>query len=129
MLKVMVWETGVQPQVVSNQGLWKWYLIPPCLTLSTIRYVSRVKWSNPGKGVAPSPTPWCSSYWKGSLQVANFTFTLCLNLEYKLRVVKFFNVSTRWTSEPDFFLIIRSQIPHKNNWTQNNEKLQPWELS
>ena len=34
----------------------------PCLTISNIRYVSRVKWSNPGKGVAPSPTPWCSSY-------------------------------------------------------------------
>ena len=32
-------------------------------------YVSRVKWSNPGKGVAPSPTPQCSSYWKGSLLV------------------------------------------------------------
>ena len=38
----------------------KWYLMPPCLTLSIIRYGSRVKWSNPGKGVAPSPTPWCS---------------------------------------------------------------------
>ena len=25
-----------------------------------IRYGSRVKWSNPGKVVAPSPTPWCS---------------------------------------------------------------------
>ena len=33
----------------------KWYLIPPCLTLSNIRYVSRVKWSNPGKGVVPFP--------------------------------------------------------------------------
>ena len=40
----------------------KWYLIPTCLTLSNIRYISRVKWSNPGKGVAPSPTPQCSSY-------------------------------------------------------------------
>ena len=48
----------------------KWYLIPPCLTLSNIRYVSRVKWSNPGNGVAPSPKPRCSSYWKGSLLVA-----------------------------------------------------------
>ena len=47
----------------------KWYLIPPCLTLSNIRYVSRAKWSNPRKGVAPSPTPRCSSYWKGSLLV------------------------------------------------------------
>ena len=25
----------------------KWYLIPPYLTLSIIRYVSRVKWNNP----------------------------------------------------------------------------------
>ena len=33
-------------------------MIPPCFTLSNIRYVSRVKRSNPGKGVAPSPTPW-----------------------------------------------------------------------
>ena len=32
-------------------------------------YGSRVKWSNPGKGVAPSPTPWCSSYRKGGLRV------------------------------------------------------------
>ena len=44
----------------------KWYLIPSCLTLSNIR----VKWSNPGKGVLPSPTSRCSSYWKGSLLVA-----------------------------------------------------------
>ena len=50
----------------------KWYLIPPCLTLSIIRYVSRVKWSNPRKGVAPSPTPRCRKerYWKGSLRIA-----------------------------------------------------------
>ena len=40
----------------------KWYLIPPCLTLSNIRYISRVKWSNPEKGVAPSSTSWCRSY-------------------------------------------------------------------
>ena len=38
--------------------------------LSNIRYVSRVKQSNPGQGVAPAPTPQCSSYWKGSLLVA-----------------------------------------------------------
>ena len=37
-------------------------LIPPGLTLSNIRYISRVKWSNPGKGVVPSPTPRCRSY-------------------------------------------------------------------
>ena len=63
-------ETWIQSRVASYQRLLKWYLIPPCLTPSNIRYVLRVKWSNPEKGVAPSPTPWCSSYWKGSLLVA-----------------------------------------------------------
>ena len=48
--------------------------MPPCLTLSIMRYGSRVKWSILGNGVAPSPTPRCSSYQKGSLRVANFTF-------------------------------------------------------
>ena len=66
----MVWETWVQSQLASYQRLLKWYLILSCLILSNIRYVSRVKWRNPGKGVAPSPTPRCSSYWKGSLLVA-----------------------------------------------------------
>ena len=65
----MVWETWVQSQVASYRRLKKCYLIPPCLTLSNIRYVSRVKWSNPEKGVAPSPTPQCSRYQKGSLRV------------------------------------------------------------
>ena len=54
-------ETGVQSQVESYQRLKKWYLMQPCLTLSIIRYGSKVKWSNPGNGVAPSPTPWCGS--------------------------------------------------------------------
>ena len=38
------------------------------INTSTIRYVSRVKWSNPRKGVVS--TPRYSSYWKGSLRVA-----------------------------------------------------------
>ena len=28
------------------------------------------KWSNPGKGVTPFPTPRCNSYGKGSLRMA-----------------------------------------------------------
>ena len=44
-------------------------MIPPCLTLSNTRYVLRVKRSNPGKEVAPSPTRRCNSYGKGSLLV------------------------------------------------------------
>ena len=46
----------------------KWYLIHPCLTLSIIRYVSRVKWSTPGKGVALFLPPRYCSYWKGTLE-------------------------------------------------------------
>ena len=65
----MVWETGVQPYVESYQRLKKWYLMLLCLTRSIIRYGSRVKWSNTGDGEVPFPTPWCSSYWKGSLRV------------------------------------------------------------
>ena len=65
-VRVFAW---VQSRVESYQRLKKWYLMPPCLTLSIIRYGSRVKWSNPGNGVAPSPTPRCGSYWKGNLQV------------------------------------------------------------
>ena len=38
----MAQETWAQSQVKSYQRLKKYYLIPPCLTLSNIRYVSRV---------------------------------------------------------------------------------------
>ena len=65
----MIWETWVQSQVASYQRLLK-IVLDTSLTLSNIRYVSRVKWSNLGKGVVPSPTPRCSSCWKGSLLVA-----------------------------------------------------------
>ena len=43
----------------SHTILIKWYLMLPCLTLTIIKYKSRVKWSNPGKGIAPSPTLRC----------------------------------------------------------------------
>ena len=48
----------------------KWFLIPPYLTHIIIRFGWRVSGSNPWKGVAPFPTPWCSSYGKRSLRVA-----------------------------------------------------------
>ena len=48
----MAQETGVQSQVESYKRLKQWYLIPPCLTLSIRRDVSRVKCSNPGKEMA-----------------------------------------------------------------------------
>ena len=64
---------------IPGRRLKNWYLMPPCLILSIIRYGSRVKLSNPGNGVAPSPTPRYSSYRKGafespSTKVANFLY-------------------------------------------------------
>ena len=87
----MILETGVQSLVASYQRLLKWYFILPCLTRSNIRYVSRVKWSNPRKGVAPSPTTRCR---KGSLLVAldygrqlylHIHHPMVINLELLLR--------------------------------------------
>ena len=62
--------TRVQSQVASYQRLKKWYLMLLCLTLSNIRYVSRVKWSNSGKGVALFLHLGVVAYSKGSLLVA-----------------------------------------------------------
>ena len=53
----------------------KWYLMPPCLTLSIIKYVSRVKWSNPGIVVMPSPTPRCFRYRKRTFGLPLTTVT------------------------------------------------------
>ena len=88
----------------------KMELIPPCLTLSNIRYVSRVKWSNPGKGVAPSPTPQCSSYWKGSLLIA-------LNYSCQLYFYILFNsISTFYRLfHTDIWLICKCLIIITNN--------------
>ena len=60
---------GVQSYVELYQRLKKWYLMPPCLTLSITKYGSMVKWNNPGIGAAHSTTPRFSCYWKGSLRV------------------------------------------------------------
>ena len=42
---------GFNPRSRHTKDFKKWYLIPPCLTLSNVRYVSRVK----RKEVAPIP--------------------------------------------------------------------------
>ena len=75
-------------------------MIPPYLTISIIRYGSRVKWSNPGRGVAPSSTPWCSSYWKGNLRVTlDYVCQLLLYLYQKKifsRVEKYTSSTYTW---------------------------------
>ena len=62
-------DLGSCPRSSHTKDSKKWYLIPPCLILSIIRYGSRVKCRNPRKGVVPFPTPWCCSYRKANLRV------------------------------------------------------------
>ena len=78
----------------------KWYLMPPCLTLSIIRYGSRVKWINPGNGVASFPTPQCSGYWKGS-----FWINLNCGRQLLLTVTNFQNNGKIWISCVDKALL------------------------
>ena len=97
-------------------------MIPSCLTFSDIRYVSRVKWSNPGKGVAPSPTPRCCSYWKGSLLVS-------LDYGQQLYFYKSF-VCTKFQCQT---LLFDSYIWHYQGWpwsdgTLCSPKLKCWNL-
>ena len=37
-------------------------MVLPVALLNTQHYNVKIKWSNPGKGVVPSPTSRCSSY-------------------------------------------------------------------
>ena len=58
--------------------------------LNTQHYKIRIKWSNPGNGVAPSPTPQCRTYWKGSLR-AILDFGSCRQL---------YLLISNWASQP-----------------------------
>ena len=115
----MAREIWVQSQVESYQRLKKWYLMPPCLTLSIIRYGSRVKWSNPVKGVAPSPTPRCSKLLKREpsghprLKGDNFTFTLLLfNTNYSPEHYSFICTQLNGFKYCYVFLIIQLNISY-----------------
>ena len=84
----MARETRVQSKVASYQRVKNWYLIPPCLTLSIIRYVSRVKWRNPENGVALHLHLGVVAIEKGAFGspltlVANFTY-----LKKKVSIVR-----------------------------------------
>ena len=110
----MAWETGVQAKIESYQRLKKRYLILPCLTLRIIRYGSRVKWSNPGKGVVPYPTLHLrvvaiekGAFELPSTMVANFTFC---NYNWYSTSQKWFYLCM------DLHFFVRSM----QNWTYKN---------
>ena len=91
----------------------KWYLMLPCLTLSIIRYGSRVKWSNLEKGVAPSPTPWCCNYRKGSLWVIlDYGRQLYLFIQTSAKIWIRLKVMGSWISSSSFGSIMLSKLNH-----------------
>ena len=97
----MARETWVQSQVESYQRLKK--MVLDASLLDTQRYKVRIKGKvkQSREGVAPSPTPWCSSYRKGSLRVT-LDYGRQLTLLEKLSVVIF---SLAWfdsKSKPHF---------------------------
>ena len=66
---------------VSIQRFKNWYLMPPNLTLSIKNYRSRIKWSNPEKGVMPSLhlsiiATETGAFGSPLTTVANFTYLL-----------------------------------------------------
>ena len=75
----------------------------PCLTLSIIRYVSRVKWTNLEKEIASFPTPPCRSLWKYSLRVT---------LDYGRQL--YFNYLFIWDKENDIDKINKTDSCNKN---------------
>ena len=87
-------------------------MVLDAILLNTRHYkvLSRVRWSNPGKGVAPSPTLRCSSYRKVSLRVTldygrqlYFTFIYIYIYIYQNdRVRKWFEI---WHLVLFFFII------------------------
>ena len=65
----------------------KWYLIPPYLTLSNMRFLSRVKWSNPGNESRPPRhldvvAIEKGAFWLPSTTVANFTLLSVTGCSY-----------------------------------------------
>ena len=110
----MTRETGVQSHVESYQILKKWGLMSPCLTLSIIRYGSRMKGSNPVKEVAPSPTFRCSCLWKKSPQIAldyiRLTYLYYINLIKKFAVVlKFAYIKL---TNHELICLVKAKIKH-----------------
>ena len=79
----MARETWVQSQVESYQRLKK--MVLDASWLNTQHYKVRIKGKveQSRKGVAPSPTHWCSSYRKGSLRVTlDYGFQLYFTFIY-----------------------------------------------
>ena len=94
----MIRETWIQSQVASYQRLLKWYLIPPCLTLGNIRYLSRVKVEQFWERSSATPLHLGvvaiekGAFWSPSTKVANFTYFILVQLPSSFFSIRLFSV-------------------------------------
>ena len=96
----------VKPKTLKKKKK-KWYLMPPCLTFSIIRYGSGVKWSNIGNGVPPSLHLGVVANDEGafgslSTMVANFTSNLYMHTYINTH---FFSAAHKYLNRHNVFLI------------------------
>ena len=74
----------------------KWYLMPPCLALRIIRYVSRVKWSNLEKEVVSSQHLGVVAIEKGSFGSPSTTVGQHHFFTMRYLILKFVLFSNIW---------------------------------
>ena len=95
------------------------------------KVLSRVKWINPGKGVAPSPTPQCGRYWKGSLLVAiNWGSQLLLLRRQDVYFLSFLkslnNLTHLWSTSKCRDILIEIPPYYIINKRKYRKTLNPW---
>ena len=108
------WVECSVPGRVIPKTFKKWYLIPPCLTLNNIRYVSRIKWSNSiHLGVVAIEK---GAFWSPSTTVANFTYLLSIWHLLKNSLSSIFYQR---------YIEIQREHGDKIKWEQISTKIQP----
>ena len=98
----------------------EYHSVPPCLTHSIIKYVSRAKWSNPGKRVAPSPTPQIVAIETWLFGSPLITITSLYIYIYICVCVCVCTNSCRCTQ------ILRWSINHTGVWVRTRDRLRIW---
>ena len=78
--------------------------------LNSQHYKARFKWSNPGKGVALSSIPRCSSYWKGSFRVdldyGRYLLMIFICLRTVIRFQVFLSNTNNYTISNNYFSLM-----------------------
>ena len=136
----MAKETRVQSQVESYLRLKKWYLVPPCLTLSIIRYGSKLGGAIQGKELCPTlhlgvVVNEKGDFWLPLTTVTNFTLyiyiyiyssssvminSLLLSTTYICLTVPLKMWTTRLLAQVILFIVVNAFL----GWADNRRMVQ-----